>query len=159
LRSKSSNLRSENVYSHDEHARAVRLAQGNSRSAQAAAGLQGRLAGDDPAQTKRAERAFLRHCKSDGVFASHVVLAEIAWVLSAAYGMNRAAIHELLARLIRTRGIEVENLELVLAALERFERGKADFADYLIAETATSLGAELSTFDKRLAQEDGIRLL
>jgi predicted nucleic-acid-binding protein len=117
------------------------------------------LVGDDPAQTKRAERAFLRHCKSDGVFVSHVVLAEIAWVLSAAYGMNRAAIHERLARLVRTRGIEVENLELVLAALERFERGKADFADYLIAGTATSLGAELLTFDKRLAQEDGIRLL
>ena len=117
------------------------------------------LVGDDPAQTKRAERAFVRHANDGGVFVSLVVLAEIGWVLSAAYEWERAAIHERLTRLVRTRGIVVEDLELVEAALERYRGGKADFADYLIAERATRMGAELVTFDKRLAREEGARLL
>ena len=117
------------------------------------------LVGDDPEQTKKAERAFLRYSKADGVFVSHVILAEIAWILSAAYNWNRSAIHDRLARLIRTRGVFVEELELVESALECFQRGKADFADYLIVETAGSIGAELITFDKRLAREEGVRLI
>jgi predicted nucleic-acid-binding protein len=117
------------------------------------------LVGDDPAQTRRAERAFVLHAKDGGVFVSLVVLAEIGWVLSAAYGWERAAIHERLTRLVRTRGVLVEDLELVEAALERYRRGKADLADYVIAERATRAGAELVTFDRRLAREEGVRLL
>jgi predicted nucleic-acid-binding protein len=117
------------------------------------------LVGDNPAQTKRAERAFVRHANGNGIFVTLVVLAEIGWVLAAAYGWERTAIHDRLARLVRTRGVLVEELELVEAALGRFRGGKADLADYLIAERASRIGAELVTFDKRLAREDGVRLL
>jgi predicted nucleic-acid-binding protein len=117
------------------------------------------LVGDDPAQTKKAERAYLHHARSDGVFVSLVVLVEVAWVLSTAYGWDRESIHDRLGRLVRTRGVLVEDLELVESALDRFRGGKAELADYLIAEKATSVGAELLTFDGRLAREDGVRLL
>jgi predicted nucleic-acid-binding protein len=117
------------------------------------------IVGDDPTQTKKAERAFVHHARSDGVFVSLVVLAEIGWVLAAAYGWEHDAIHERLALLVRTRGVVVEELELVEAALTRFRSGKADLADYLIAGRAASEGAELVTFDKRLGREDGVRLL
>jgi predicted nucleic-acid-binding protein len=117
------------------------------------------LVGDDPAQTKRAERAFLEHAKGDGIFVSLVVLAEIAWVLAAAYEWDRLTIHGRLSRLVRTRGVVFEELEWVEAALERYAAGPADLADYLVLGKATSVGANLLTFDKRLGRAHGARLL
>jgi len=117
------------------------------------------LVGDDPSQTKRAERAFLEHAKGQGIFVSMVVLAEIAWVLSAAYEWDRATIHGRLSRLVRTRGVILEELELVEGALARYAVGPADFADYLVVAKAQSLGASLLTFDKRLGRIEGARLL
>jgi predicted nucleic-acid-binding protein len=117
------------------------------------------LVGDDPVQTKKAERAFLEHARGDGVFVFLIVLAEIAWVLSAAYKWAPAVIHERLSRLVRTRGVSFEDLELVEEALERYRAGKAELADHLVVGKAQSVGAELLTFDKRLARTDGVTLL
>ncbi len=117
------------------------------------------LVGDDPAQTKKAERALVEHARGEGVFVSLVVLAEIAWVLSAAYEWDRTTIHDRLSRLVRTRGISFEDLELVESALRGYRVGKADLADYLVVGKARSVGAELLTFDRRLAREDGVTLL
>ncbi len=117
------------------------------------------LVGDDPVQTKKAERAFVRHANGDGVVLSVMVLCEIAWVLAAAYGWDRATLRARLQRLVRTRGVIVEELENVEAALDAFATGKADLADYLIAGHARAAGQELFTFDKRLAREKLATLL
>lgn len=117
------------------------------------------LVGDDPAQTKKAERAFSDHAKGDGIFVSLVVLAEIGWVLSVAYQWDRVTILDRLSRLVRTRGVLIEDLELVDAALEGYRAGKAELADYLILGKAQGGGAELLTFDKRLGREVGATLL
>ena len=117
------------------------------------------LAGDDPAQTKKAEQALLTHTSGDGVFVSLVVLAEIGWVLATAYEWDRATIHARVTRLVRTRGLEIEALELVEHALDEYAAGKADLADYLILGKARSVGGELLTFDRKLAREDGATLL
>ena len=117
------------------------------------------LVGDDPAQTRRAERAFVDHARAGGVYVSLVVLAELGWVLDAAYRWDRATIHERLFRLVRTRGVAVEDLELVDGALDAYRAGKADFADYLIAAKARAAGGNLATFDKRLSREPDVTLL
>lgn len=117
------------------------------------------LVGDDPAQTKKAERAFVEHTNGEGVALGLVVLCEIAWVLAAAYGWDRATVHKRLQRLVRTRGVTVDELENVEAALDAFASGKADLADYLIAGHARAAGHELLTFDKRLAKEAFATLL
>jgi predicted nucleic-acid-binding protein len=118
------------------------------------------LVGDDPVQTKKAERAFVAHAAADGVFVSLVVLAEVSCVLAAAYAWNRVMIHERLSRLLRTRGVFVEELELVQQALDEYLAGKAGLADYLILGKARGVaGGELLTFDRKLAREDGVRLL
>jgi len=90
---------------------------------------------------------------------SLVVLAEVAWVLSAAYEWDRATIHGRLSRLVRTRGVVVEELELVEGALAHYAAGPADFADYLIVGKAQSVGASLLTFDKRLGRSAGARVI
>lgn len=118
------------------------------------------LVGDEPTQTRKAEQAFLRHARGDGVFVSLVVLAELAWVLSIGYELDRVTVHERLAKLVRTRGVFVESLELVQEALGAFKAGKADLADYLILGKARSAGASsLLTFDRKLSREGGASLL
>lgn len=118
------------------------------------------LVGDDPAQTRKAERAFLSHATGDGVFVSLVVLAEVSRVLAAAYDWDRATIHGRLSRMLRTKGVFIEELEIVQLALDEYAVGKADFADYLILGKARNApGGELLTFDKKLARENGVRML
>jgi predicted nucleic-acid-binding protein len=117
------------------------------------------LVGDDPAQTKKAERVFLEHVRAGGVFISLVVLAELGWVLSAAYAWDRATIHSRVQRLVRTRNVRVEELELVESALDEYERGKAELADCLILGLARATSGALLTFDKKLARSPGVTLL
>jgi predicted nucleic-acid-binding protein len=119
------------------------------------------LVGDDPVQTKKAENAFVRHARGEGVFVSLMVLAEISWVLSAAYKWDRATLHARVSQLVRTRGVFAESLELVERALGEYLRGKAELADYLIlcrAREEATIEA-LVTFDKALARTKGVVLL
>lgn len=117
------------------------------------------LVGDDPAQTRKAERAFVAHANEGGVYVSLVVLAEVGWVLAAAYRWDRPTIHDRLRRLVRTRGVSVEDLELVERALDRYPSSKAELADLLILGKAQAAGGQLLTFDRRLAREPGVALL
>jgi predicted nucleic-acid-binding protein len=117
------------------------------------------LVGDDPVQTRKAEKVFLEHVNGAGVFVSLVVLAEVGWVLSAAYEWDRATIHARVQRLVRTRNVRVEELELVESALDEYENGKAQLADYLILGTARAVTDALLTFDKKLARSPGVTLL
>lgn len=117
------------------------------------------LVGDDPAQTRKAEKIFLQHANGAGVFISLVVLAEVGWVLSAAYSWDRETIHSRIQRLVRTRNVRIEELELVEAALDEYESGKAQLADYLIVGVARAASETLLTFDKKLARSPGVTLL
>ena len=118
------------------------------------------LVGDDPRQTRRAEQAFSSHAEDEGVFLSLVVIAEVSWVLTATYAWDRPTVHAQLSRLVRTRGVVVEDLELVQAALDAYAKGKAGLADYLILGKArTAPGGVLVTFDRKLGREAGVTVL
>ena len=117
------------------------------------------LVGDDPGQTRKAEHSFRTHANGGGVFVSLVVLAEVGWVLAAAYEWDRMSIHARVQRLVRTRGVVIEELELVEKALDELAAGKADLAGYLILGKARRDGGELLTFDRKLAREEGATLL
>jgi predicted nucleic-acid-binding protein len=80
--------------------------------------------------------------------------------LAAPYGWDRGTIHGRLSRLLRTRGVFIEELELVQQALDEYLVGKASLSDYLILRKARSApGGELVTFDRKLAREHGVTLL
>ncbi len=117
------------------------------------------LLGDDPNQTIIAERHFLDCTRGGGVLVGHVVLAELAWVMEAGYGLSREVVRERIMSLVRTQGVFVPDLEVVLEALRRDAAGTANLSDYLILEGAHSEGAKsLLTFDKRLAREPDVEL-
>jgi predicted nucleic-acid-binding protein len=115
------------------------------------------LVRDDAVQAKKAEQTFLRHARGDGVFLPLVVVVETAWVLAYTYELSRKAIHEHLLALIRTRGVVVDEADLVQEALDAYSKGGADFGDYVILAATRRAGCRtLLTFDRRLAKERGV---
>ena len=105
---------------------------------------------DDPEQTREAER-LLREAEPEGVYVSHLVLAEMEWVLSAGYRFKRADIHATIYDLLKTRHVLVQKRDEVERALEAYRTGKADLSDYLLVEGAWAAGCtRFVTFDKAL---------
>jgi predicted nucleic-acid-binding protein len=116
------------------------------------------LIGDDPQQTPIAERAFLAAIASGGVYLPDVVLAEVAWVLRG-YVLARQTRYELLERLVRSRGVVVDDIDAVIDALEHFRQG-GDLADQLILARAARAGAlPVLSFDQRFSRWEGVELL
>ena len=110
------------------------------------------LVADDPAQQRAALRR-LRAMQERGepAFVPTVVLAELAWVLASAYDYERKAIAAALRGVLSTPPLVVAQRGSVAAAIAEYEKGRADFADYLIVELARAEGCtKVLTFDRRL---------
>ena len=116
------------------------------------------LIGDDPQQTPIAEQAFLSAIATGGVYLPDVVLAEVAWVLRG-YDLERGTRYQLLERLVRTRGVVVDDIDAVIDALEQFRLG-GDLADQLIlARAAATCALPVLSFDRRFSGCEGVELL
>ena len=64
-------------------------------------------------------------------------------------------IADIVEKLLAARQLTIENRETVERALRTFRRGRADFADYVIAHSAHASGCErVLTFDSALLTED-----
>jgi predicted nucleic-acid-binding protein len=116
------------------------------------------LVADEPRQAARA-RAVVAGAISAGetLLIPDVVWCETVWVLDSAYQFDRAAISATLRRLLGARGVAARSYDRIGAALDAYERGRGDFADYLIREEARAEGCEVVTFDRALLREAGFR--
>ena len=117
------------------------------------------LVADEPRQAARA-RAVVASAISAGetLLIPDVVWCETVWVLDSAYQFDRAAISTTLRRLLGARGVAARSYDRIGAALDAYERGRGDFADYLIREDARAEGCEaVVTFDRALLREEGFR--
>ena len=119
------------------------------------------LAQDDPAQSARATRFFEQEIGAETPgFVSAIVLCELIWVLEGAYGADRDAQAAIVERLLSVAALLVERPEATARAAQVFRTSSADFADCLIAETATASGCgETVTFDRAMARLPGVRRL
>lgn len=116
---------------------------------------------DDAAQAQAASRLIETRCSREQPgHVSHVVLAELAWVLGRGYGYAKAEVVKVLAAILSSAELKVQEAALAWAALRAFQSGQADFADYLIGAVNADCDCEMTfTFDKRTAQSGWHTLL
>jgi predicted nucleic-acid-binding protein len=116
---------------------------------------------DEPRQTAAATRLIESSCtpESPGLV-SLIVLAELVWVLGQGYRYRREQIAGVLRRMLSADDLRVERSELAWQALNLYEDGAADYADYLIGLCGRAEKAEATfTFDRRAASSPLFRLL
>jgi predicted nucleic-acid-binding protein len=116
---------------------------------------------DDPRQTAAATRLIESECSAESPgFVALPVLCELVWVLDRGYGYDRVSIAGVLRRLLAADDLRPERSELAWKALNGYEGGKADFADYVIGWCGREAKAGTTcTFDRRTAGSDLFRLL
>jgi len=76
-----------------------------------------------------------------------VVLSECVFVLESFYKHPRASIAKVLADLIASPGIEIDDRDIVTDALKRYGRTKLHFVDCILAAFAAALKKPVATFD------------
>lgn len=115
------------------------------------------LVEDDARQSAAAAAVVERAIAADeALFVSHVVLCELVWVLAGAYRVARESIARTIRELLRARHLLLHSPDEVSRALDAFETGGGDFADYLIREQARTAGCDVVvTFDRALLRETG----
>ena len=111
------------------------------------------LVQDDPAQTKQANALIDRSAAQEkAMFINHIVMCELAWVLGRGYGYGRAAVAEVIEKIMLGRQFEIERKDMVWTALADFSASKSDFADCLIGVLNDLAECESTlTFDRSAA--------
>jgi predicted nucleic-acid-binding protein len=119
------------------------------------------LVADDREQLERVVESIAAAERSaEEILLTAIVLCEVAWVLGSVYRAPRKKIVEVFRELLAGGQFAIESRREVDAAFARFERGRGDFADYLIAESARTEGARTTfTLDRTLRREPGFTLI
>ena len=82
-----------------------------------------------------------------------VVICELVWVLSAAYGYAKADVVKVISHLMRVENFVILDKETVQSAIELYSSTNMDFADAYIGHANKNAGCLSSiTFDKKAAQ-------
>lgn len=107
------------------------------------------LIGDDVKQTVIADEFA-----EQGVWVSHVVLAETIWVLRTAFKFEYHDLLGTLEMLVASPLITLQDADVVAAALDHYrQKATPGFTDCLTVEIARKAGhVPLGTFDKALAR-------
>ncbi|MDE3010828.1 MAG: type II toxin-antitoxin system VapC family toxin [Pseudomonadota bacterium] len=115
---------------------------------------------DDGKQSPLATRLIESLSAEEPGFIPLVSMVELGWVLLSAYGLDRGQLIEAFTGLLRTKELVVERAEIVWQALRLLQGTNADFADCLIACSASSAGCgRTMTFDRGAAKCAGMTLL
>ena len=91
---------------------------------------------------------------------THVVMAELVWVLDRHFNYPRAVIADVMSSILDTPTIMVQADNIVRKALADYRDRAADFADYLILHQNQNAGCSVTlTYDKIAARHPGFQLL
>ena len=97
------------------------------------------LLADDPAQSPKAKELFvLAESGRVRLRLTHVAVAELVWVLGSFFNFPRHEVGPKLRGLILHKGVEINDQDVILGALDRFARMNADFPDCYAASGLTS---------------------
>jgi predicted nucleic-acid-binding protein len=110
------------------------------------------LRDDDPVQSKRSAQFIQAAVRSgEPLYVNHVVLCELAWILTAVYEHSKEEVVKLLDTILLTGQFRFEDKPSIEAALADHRKSKADFADCLIGRRNQAMGcATTLSFDRNL---------
>jgi predicted nucleic-acid-binding protein len=91
--------------------------------------------------------------KSSNVRILTQVVAEVIYVLSKIYKINRKEISENLLKIFSLDGVIVENEEIVVFAIAEYGNSKLDFVDELLYAHSKIRGIMVKTFDSGLQEK------
>jgi predicted nucleic-acid-binding protein len=115
---------------------------------------------DDPIQSRVATEFLEEELQSEPGYVSLVVIAELVWVLTSIYKLDKMRLSDILGNLLAAEELQIEQTEVFSSALRRFEKTAAQFTDLLIASAARHTGClETFTFDQNAAKRAGMTLL
>jgi len=108
---------------------------------------------DEATQAHLAQIFMENTAKSGNLFISSYALLEFVWVLKVKK-FSREEIYNAVITLTDSQGITIGQRDVILTAIEKFYKGKADFGDYMILAEGEKNGAQLlKTFDQTFAEE------
>lgn len=118
------------------------------------------LAQDDPRQSAAATRLVERTLSAEQPgWVSLVALLETVWVMESCYQADATSVAAILADLLDTAQLRVQEAPAVRQAVERHAKGGVDLHDCLIVSLAAAQGATVVSFDAKAAKRLGMQLL
>ncbi len=118
------------------------------------------FAKDDPLQTPKARAMLSSLTVAEPGWVGAATILELVWVMTSTIRIGRDAVAQILAELLIRETIVVEQAEIIEKALQRYRRGRADFADCLIAASAKAAGCSRTvTFDRIASRDAGMELI
>jgi predicted nucleic acid-binding protein len=113
------------------------------------------LTGDPPEVAARAT-AYLG--RAGALLLPDLILAEVAYVLESFYEAPRAQVADALRAVLAFPAIRVVDAELLLRAVEVYDRHRLDFADaYLVASAERTAVGEIASFDRGIDRVPTVR--
>jgi predicted nucleic-acid-binding protein len=118
------------------------------------------LAQDDTVQSALATSLIEQQLSAQNPgYVSSVVLAELHWVLTRSYSVERTRFADIARGLLSAQALHFDNVQAAWNALQAFEDG-FDFVDALLTELGDDAGCSATvTFDRQLARHPKARLL
>ena len=107
------------------------------------------LTKDPPEMGERSARLMAKAERGEvSLYISLLVLAEVIWVLKSFYRYSMTAIAHVIISLVSAPGIEIDNRELIIRAVELARDRNVDFANAHPALQAAGRGERVCTFDE-----------
>lgn len=111
------------------------------------------LTKDSPALSPRSLQLFRRAAEGELVLrVTLLVVAEVVWVLGSFYRWPRSEIADGISGFFAGDGLDVEDLDLVLRALQVMSASNVSFVDAYLAESARRARAPVASFDRSFAR-------
>ncbi len=106
------------------------------------------LTGEPEPMAARAARLMRRAEAGEALLVlSPLVVAEMVWVLKSFYGRSHADIARVLVPLLSADGVEAEDREILIRAIELARDENVDFADAVLALQAVRSRETVCSFD------------
>ncbi len=112
------------------------------------------IVNDDHEQALKVKSFIDTHKGPRAFFIANITICELIWVLLRGYRYTKLNILQVLNQLMIVEDFCFENTKILKKTIHLYEKGKADFADYLTFSIHQDIGCQKTiSFDQKLLKE------